>query len=196
MHGEPTNECIIRAAAAHNPQVLVLALLGEPGVLFKLEWHPASPWNMLPWTAGTGLGVPQWTVVAQVLHTSGTTSKPKIVPLTHVNLVVASLCIGSTLQLLPMDICLNIMPLFHLHDCEAQGNSRLRTVWNGDAESLPSTKAVCFKVNTTLAKLSNVNGGTFLHTKRMAGLPPAGSKSNHVSICFIIIRICCCLILV
>ena len=102
MHAEPINECIIRAAAAHDPQLLVVTPVGEPAGLFKLEWHPASPWKWLPWTAGSGLGVAQWTVVAQVLHTSGTTSKPKIVPFTHENLVVASLCIGSTLQLLPM----------------------------------------------------------------------------------------------
>ena len=45
----------------------------------------------------------------------------------------------------------------HDHYCQTQeGDGRLRTVWNGDAESLPSTKALCFKVNTSLAKLSEV----------------------------------------
>jgi oxalate---CoA ligase len=53
--------------------------------------------------------------VALVLHTSGTTARPKIVPLTHANLVASALHIGRTLRLGPLDVCLNIMPLFHIH---------------------------------------------------------------------------------
>jgi len=53
--------------------------------------------------------------VALVLHTSGTTSRPKIVPLLQRNLVASAHHIGETLQLTPADRCLNIMPLFHIH---------------------------------------------------------------------------------
>lgn len=53
--------------------------------------------------------------IALVLHTSGTTSRPKIVPLTHRNLVVSARNIVQALQLSPADRCLNIMPLFHIH---------------------------------------------------------------------------------
>lgn len=53
--------------------------------------------------------------VALVLHTSGTTSRPKIVPLRHVNITASAVHIGSTLRLTPDDVCLNIMPLFHIH---------------------------------------------------------------------------------
>ncbi len=53
--------------------------------------------------------------VALVLHTSGTTSKPKIVPLTHRNLVASAENIRRTLRLQPADRCLNVMPLFHIH---------------------------------------------------------------------------------
>lgn len=53
--------------------------------------------------------------VALVLHTSGTTSRPKIVPLLQRNLVASAGNIGSTLRLTPDDRCLNIMPLFHIH---------------------------------------------------------------------------------
>ncbi len=53
--------------------------------------------------------------VALVLHTSGTTSKPKIVPLTHANLLTSAENIQRTLLLTPRDRCLNIMPLFHIH---------------------------------------------------------------------------------
>ncbi|HEX7201066.1 MAG TPA: acyl--CoA ligase, partial [Dongiaceae bacterium] len=53
--------------------------------------------------------------VALVLHTSGTTSRPKIVPLTHDNLTASARNIGRTLALRPTDRCLVIMPLFHIH---------------------------------------------------------------------------------
>lgn len=53
--------------------------------------------------------------VALVLHTSGTTSRPKIVPLTHENLAVSAHNIAESLELSGGDRCLNIMPLFHVH---------------------------------------------------------------------------------
>ncbi len=53
--------------------------------------------------------------IALVLHTSGTTSRPKIVPLTQANLAASADNIRRTLALTPADRCLNIMPLFHIH---------------------------------------------------------------------------------
>lgn len=53
--------------------------------------------------------------VALVLHTSGTTSRPKIVPLRHVNVTASAYNIADTLALAAEDRCLNIMPLFHIH---------------------------------------------------------------------------------
>lgn len=52
---------------------------------------------------------------ALVLHTSGTTSRPKLVPLTHGNLVASARAIRASLALTPADRCLNVMPLFHVH---------------------------------------------------------------------------------
>ena len=52
---------------------------------------------------------------ALVLHTSGTTSRPKIVPLSHANLAASARHIGDTLRLTAADRCLNVMPLFHIH---------------------------------------------------------------------------------
>src|SRR5262249_20241065 len=52
---------------------------------------------------------------ALVLHTSGTTSRPKLVPLTQANLCTSAHNVCATLQLLPTDRCLNVMPLFHIH---------------------------------------------------------------------------------
>jgi acyl-CoA synthetase (AMP-forming)/AMP-acid ligase II len=60
-----------------------------------------------------GVGLPQ--DVALVLHTSGTTARPKIVPLTHSNLCCSARHVRDTLALTQSDRCLNVMPLFHIH---------------------------------------------------------------------------------
>lgn len=53
--------------------------------------------------------------VSMVLHTSGTTSRPKIVPLSQRNLCASAVHISRTLGFVPTDCGLNIMPLFHIH---------------------------------------------------------------------------------
>ena len=53
--------------------------------------------------------------IALVLHTSGTTARPKIVPLSHANLAASAGAIAGSLALAPDDLCLNVMPLFHIH---------------------------------------------------------------------------------
>jgi acyl-CoA synthetase (AMP-forming)/AMP-acid ligase II len=53
--------------------------------------------------------------VALVLHTSGTTSRPKIVPLTQQNICASAANVADSVALTPKDRCLNIMPLFHIH---------------------------------------------------------------------------------
>lgn len=53
--------------------------------------------------------------VAVLLHTSGTTSEPKLVPLTHANLFASIDNMRVTLALDERDRCLNVMPFFHIH---------------------------------------------------------------------------------
>ena len=60
-------------------------------------------------------GLPQANDIALILHTSGTTSRPKMVPLTHANLIASAGNIATTLRLNEADLCLNVMPLFHIH---------------------------------------------------------------------------------
>jgi amino acid adenylation domain-containing protein len=62
-----------------------------------------------------GASLPHPGDIALVLHTSGTTSRPKIVPLSHANLCASARNIGRTLALTSQDRCLNVMPLFHIH---------------------------------------------------------------------------------
>jgi oxalate---CoA ligase len=53
--------------------------------------------------------------IALILHTSGTTSRPKIVPLTQHNVAKSADNIARTVEFSEKDRGLNIMPLFHIH---------------------------------------------------------------------------------
>ncbi len=64
-------------------------------------------------TANPGYAQPD--DVSMVLHTSGTTSRPKIVPLSQRNLCASATSIRETLRFTATDCGLNIMPLFHIH---------------------------------------------------------------------------------
>jgi oxalate---CoA ligase len=58
---------------------------------------------------------PQSEDVALVLHTSGTTGRPKAVPLTHRNLTRTMRNIQATYNLTSGDRTMLVMPLFHVH---------------------------------------------------------------------------------
>ena len=99
--------------AARRLGLQVVELIAEgtnPAGMFRLE--TAAGANAQPATA-SGLAEPDDN--ALILHTSGTTSRPKIVPLSHRNLCASARNIADTLGLNASDLCLNIMPLFHIH---------------------------------------------------------------------------------
>jgi acyl-CoA synthetase (AMP-forming)/AMP-acid ligase II/thioesterase domain-containing protein len=96
-------------ARARDIPLLELVPAGEKGAgLFTLTGGEVG-------TSPARPGLAQTDDVALVLHTSGTTSQPKIVPLTQGNLCASALNIKQSLQLTEEDGCLNIMPLFHIH---------------------------------------------------------------------------------
>ena len=65
--------------------------------------------------------------VALFLHTSGTTSRPKGVPLTHANLLTSATNVAATYALTSEDVSLCVMPLFHVHGLIASTFATLRT---------------------------------------------------------------------
>src|SRR4029078_672397 len=100
-------------AAATTLGIPVLRLLAD-------KTAPAGSFVLAGDTDGTtrtpvpsGLAAPD--ELALLLHTSGTNSRPKLVQLTHANLAASARNIGRSLQLTPADLCLNVMPLFHIH---------------------------------------------------------------------------------
>ena len=72
-------------------------------------------------------GAPTGDDVALVLHTSGTTSRPKLVPLRHRNLAASVDNIASTYLLSPEDVAMCVMPLFHIHGLMASTMATLRS---------------------------------------------------------------------
>ena len=72
--------------------------------------------------------------IALVLHTSGTTSRPKRVPLRHDNLTASVANIIATYELGSEDVSLCIMPLFHVHGLVA---SALATFGSGGTLVVP-----------------------------------------------------------
>jgi acyl-CoA synthetase (AMP-forming)/AMP-acid ligase II len=110
---------LILAAGAETPARDVATRLGIP--VIELEERGGAPAGAFSLQgdrrpgrgARGGMGGPE--DVALVLHTSGTTSRPKIVPLAQANLAASARSILTTLALTPEDRCLNVMPLFHIH---------------------------------------------------------------------------------
>jgi oxalate---CoA ligase len=106
-------------AGLDSPSRAVAARRGIPVIeVAPLAAAPAGRYALLTEGAALpeGRGEPGGPAdVALVLHTSGTTSRPKIVPLTHANLTTSARNIGRTLALRPADRCLVVMPLFHIH---------------------------------------------------------------------------------
>jgi acyl-CoA synthetase (AMP-forming)/AMP-acid ligase II/thioesterase domain-containing protein/acyl carrier protein len=100
----------------------VAAALNIP--VFELTARPSSLAGDID-LSGLGLTgskrecVPAPDDVALLLHTSGTTSRPKLVPLTQANLTASARHIAESLALTEHDRCLNVMPLFHVHGLEA-----------------------------------------------------------------------------
>ncbi len=114
------------AARAHGLTVL------------RLSFDPAAPAGTFTLAAEStaagrpDTGLPQPDDIALILHTSGTTSRPKIVPLLQSNIAASAQNIGASLTLTPADRCLNVMPLFHIHGLVAAVTSSLAaggSVW-------------------------------------------------------------------
>ncbi len=106
----PAGETTPARAAAKARGLIVLELQAEAGAeagRFTLRGDANRPAGEPAFAEGED--------VALVLHTSGTTARPKLVPLRHDALCAAAAGIRDSLALTEADRCLNVMPLFHLH---------------------------------------------------------------------------------
>ncbi|WP_448545406.1 acyl--CoA ligase [Roseiflexus sp.] len=95
-----------RAAAFPGMTVVVAALRADGTLDLSLERGARPSRPFIP---------PQPDDVALILHTSGTTSRPKRVPLRQRNLTASARNIIDAYRLSPDDRALCVMPLFHIH---------------------------------------------------------------------------------
>jgi acyl-CoA synthetase (AMP-forming)/AMP-acid ligase II len=98
---------------ANRLKVPVVRLVPTPQAgagSFTLEF-PAE----LAKAAPANAGIAQPDDIALVLHTSGTTSRPKIVPLSQRNVCASARNVAASTGFTAKDRGLNIMPLFHIH---------------------------------------------------------------------------------
>ncbi len=151
--------------------------------------------------------LPDEDLEALVLHTSGTTSRPKIVPLTNKNIFSSADNISKSLNLTDKDHCLNIMPLFHIHGliavlaasmkvgasvCASSGFNALKFLDNAKREKItwysgvPTMhQAILMRADKNLETAKQLNL-RFLRSSS-ASLPPAVfEKLNKVFNCPVI----------
>ena len=109
----------LAVAAKLGVAVIELNALPEQGAgsfeLASTQKAEAAPAQTSAPSPVHSLGLAQADDVALILHTSGTTSRPKIVPLSHRNVCASARNISRTLQLTSADRQLHVMPLFHIH---------------------------------------------------------------------------------
>ncbi len=113
-------------AAATNAMAIIEARANADGTVAFVavkNAHPAQP---------EALAGPD--DIAMILHTSGTTSRPKRVPIRHRNMAASARNIGGTYDLTERDTALCVMPLFHIHGIMA---SMLATLASGGTVVCP-----------------------------------------------------------
>jgi len=105
---DESDSTAIAVAQARGIPVLRLApTLSAAAGVFKLASDRRSTCSSSGWSKPED--------VALILHTSGTTGRPKLVPLTQANLCASAENTSASLELSGGDCCLNMMPLFHVH---------------------------------------------------------------------------------
>ena len=124
-------KALILEGGAETPAREAARTLGIP--VFELKPRPDAAAGRFDLRT-TPAGLPQAPAPASpgdtalILHTSGTTSRPKMVPLSQENLCRSAANIAATLRLTPQDRCLNVMPLFHIHGLVG---ALLSSLWAG-----------------------------------------------------------------
>jgi acyl-CoA synthetase (AMP-forming)/AMP-acid ligase II len=111
-------KALVVEAGSNSPAVEVARKLGMKIVVLQPDHARGAGAFALSCDAASGdcqKGYAEADDIALILHTSGTTSRPKIVPLSQRNVSVSSGNIAETLGFTANDCGLNIMPLFHIH---------------------------------------------------------------------------------
>lgn len=91
------------------PLIKALSTLDQPSGFYHLEGSDRQPQS---------LSIPDWAQpqdIAFIFMTSGSTAYPKFVPIVHAAICDSCSQAAKLLQISSSDICLNLLPLFHVH---------------------------------------------------------------------------------
>jgi len=129
----PTGSDEARAAAGDQTLIIEADLDSEDQVRFSSSGTTGGMTGAMAGAPRAG-DYPDDDETALVLHTSGTTSRPKRVPLSHTNLKISARNVAETYRLTAEDVSLCVMPLFHVHGLVA---STLATLFTGGTVVVP-----------------------------------------------------------
>jgi len=164
-----TNSAEARAAAG-DKVLIIEASLDADGVVQLSAAKSVGP--------ARAVEQPKPEDVALILHTSGTTSRPKRVPLAHANLLTSARNVSATYKLTPEDVSLCVMPLFHVHGLVA---STFATLFTGGTVVVPPRfNPLSFWATVRDHRASWYSAVPTIHqvllSRAKPGLKPAGSE--------------------
>jgi acyl-CoA synthetase (AMP-forming)/AMP-acid ligase II len=174
---------LVTSAGKDSPAVGVAQKLGVP--IARLTPHPergAGTFSLAYERSSAAKQIPVRAAspddIALVLHTSGTTSRPKIVPLAHKNIAASAANIRNTLSLTADDRGLVIMPLFHIHGLIAALSAPLSA--GGEVCCSPGFNALKFFAWLDEVKPTWYTGVPTMHQAILLRAPGnAESVKNH-----------------
>jgi oxalate---CoA ligase len=114
--------------------------------------------------------------LALLLHTSGTTSKPKTVPVRQRNLVASTTAIADTYALTRDDVTMCVMPLFHVHGLVA---TVLATLSTGGTVLLPRFRPSTFWNDTARFGATWYTAVPTIHARLLTRAQELTEPSKH-----------------
>jgi acyl-CoA synthetase (AMP-forming)/AMP-acid ligase II len=114
--------------------------------------------------------------LALLLHTSGTTSKPKTVPIRQRNLVASTATVASTYALSGDDVTACVMPLFHVHGLVA---TVLATLSTGGTVLLPRFRPSTFWDDAARYRVTWYTAVPTIHARLLGRAQEMGGAGEH-----------------
>lgn len=152
---------LVDVGTADGGPVKLLALRGEPA---PTPFEPAGPED-----------------VAILLHTSGTTSRPKQVPLLQRNVAASAASIARHYRLSPDDVSYVAMPLFHIHGLVA---STFAALLAGGAVVTPRRLAPRrFRQHLVEHRVTWFSAGPTIHHMLLERAEPATTRLRFTRSC-------------
>jgi acyl-CoA synthetase (AMP-forming)/AMP-acid ligase II len=121
--------------------------------------------------------------IALILHTSGTTSRPKRVPLPHRNLLISARNVSETYHLSSEDVSLCVMPLFHVHGLVASTFATLLT--GGTVVVPPRFNPLSFWATVREHRVTWYSAVPTIHQVLLSRSKPGGNPAGAEQLRFI-----------